>query len=268
MIGIKLLLLGAVLLAGLAGGVIPLWRGGDPSAGRLLGLGNAFAAGVFLGAGMIHMLPDAQQSWHALAIDFPMAHVLAAAAVVLMLLFEHVLLPESAHAAVHAHSSERFETLHKQPNQVDGLIAAYAVLTALSIHAFLAGLALGTQPELATALVIFTAIMAHKTTEGFALGVSLARSSLERRRAFWLLGLFAASTPAGILTGALLDELLEGRTQQTFEALFLALAAGTFIYVATFDILRDEFPGVGSRISKWLCVTAGIGLMAVLALWV
>jgi len=267
-IGIKLLLLAAVLLAGLAGGAIPLSRGGDPSGGRLLGFGNALAAGVFLGAGMIHMLPEAAQSWQALAIDYPMAHVLAAAAFVLMLLFEHVLLPESAHAAVHAHSEERFERLHEHNNQADGLIAAYAVLTALSIHAFLAGLALGAQPELATALVIFAAIMAHKTTAGFALGVSLARSPLDRRRAFWLLALFAASTPAGILTGTLLDEVLEGRAQRIFEALFLALAAGTFTYVATFDILRDEFPGVGSRISKWLCVTAGIGLMAVLALWV
>ena len=32
-------------VAGFAGGALPLWRGGDPSGGRLLGWGNAFAAG-------------------------------------------------------------------------------------------------------------------------------------------------------------------------------------------------------------------------------
>jgi zinc transporter 1/2/3 len=211
-IGIKLALSAAVLAAGLAGGALPLWRGGDPSGGRLLGWGNALAAGVFLGAGMIHMLPDAAEGWHSLLIDYPMAYLLAAAAFVLMLLFEHVLPSESAHEAMHAHSGERFEALHQHGPPADGRASAYAVLTALSIHAFLAGIALGAQPELSAALVIFVAIMAHKTTAGFALGVSLARSPLPRRRALWLLALFALATPAGILVGALVDEVLEGRS--------------------------------------------------------
>jgi zinc transporter 1/2/3 len=267
-IGIKLVLSAAVLAAGLAGGALPLWRGGDPSGGRLLSWGNALAAGVFLGAGMIHMLPDAAEGWHFLLVDYPMAYLLAAGAFVLMLLFEHVLPSESAHEAMHAHSGERFEPLHQYGRSADGRASAYAVLTALSIHAFLAGIALGAQPELRAALVIFIAIMAHKTSAGFALGVSLARSPLTRRRAAWLLALFALATPAGILVGALVDEVLEGRAQRTFEALFLALAAGTFTYVATFDILRDEFPGGGSRLAKWLLVTGGVGLMGLLAIWV
>ena len=74
-IGIKLALSAAVLAAGLAGGCLPLWRGGDPSGGRLLGWGNALAAGVFLGAGMIHMLPEAAAHWDALFADYPMAYL-------------------------------------------------------------------------------------------------------------------------------------------------------------------------------------------------
>ena len=38
------------LLAGLAGGLIALWRGGDAATSRLLGWGNALAAGILLGA--------------------------------------------------------------------------------------------------------------------------------------------------------------------------------------------------------------------------
>ena len=48
----------------------------------------------------------------------------------------------------------------------------------------LAGLALGAVPELAGALVIFLAILAHKTTAGFALGVSLVRNPMARQRAW------------------------------------------------------------------------------------
>lgn len=268
MIGVKLTLLLAVLVAGAAGGAIPLLRGGDPSGGRLLGWGNAFAAGVFLGAGLIHLLPDAAATWDGLGVHYPMAFLLAAVAFALMLLVEHVLLPESAHEVVHAPSGERFAHLHDHPEHGRGRIAAYAVLTALSIHSFLAGLALGAQPELAGALVIFLAIMAHKTTAGFALGVSLVRTPTPARRAWALVALFSVSTPAGILAGALLDRALEGAAQRTFEASFLALAAGTFTYVATFDILRDEFPGAGGRLAKWLLLTSGIACMGALAIWV
>jgi len=131
-----------------------------------------------------------------------------------------------------------------------------------------AGLALGAQPELGGALIIFLAIMAHKSTAGFALGVSLVRNGIPRRRAWGLLWFFAVTTPVGIGVGALLDQALDGPGQVAFEATFLALAAGTFAYVATLDILRDEFHGPGGRVTKWCVVVMGTAMMGVLALWV
>jgi len=263
LIGIKLVLLAAVLAAGALGGAIPLSRRGDVSGGRLLGWGNAFAAGIFLGAGLIHMLPDASAAWDALGWHYPMAFLLAACGFVLMLLIEHVLLPETAHEMLHAPSDDRFT--HDHPHSG---FAVYAVLTALSVHSLLAGLALGAEPELAGALVIFVAILAHKTTAGFALGVSLVRNPMARKRAWQLLALFAIATPVGILVGLAVGETLEGPVQRTFEATFLALAAGSFAYVATLDILRDELLVPGGRLSRWVCVASGTGLMGALARWV
>ena len=193
-----------------------------------------------------------------------MAFLLAALAFVLLLLVEHVLLPESAHQVVHAPSGEQFAHL----GALRGGIETYAVVTALLIHSLLAGLALGAQPELRSALVIFVAIISHKTAAGFALGVSLVRHAMPRGRAWGLLALFALATPAGILVGALLDEGLRGPAQLRFEGTFLALAAGTFTYVATLDILRDEFLEPGGRFEKWLLVASGTALMAILAIWV
>ena len=79
--------------------------------------------------------------------------------------------------------------------------------------------------------------------------------------------MFVAATPVGILVGTLLGEVLEGTDQLMFEATFLSLAAGTFAYVATLDILRDEFSEPGRRWSKWSLVAAGTAFMGVLALW-
>ncbi len=264
MLEIKLLLLVVILAAGAIGGALPLIRRGTTTNERLLGWGNAFAAGVFLGAGLIHMLPDADEIWIGLRWEYPMAFALAAFAFTLMLLVEHVLLPESAHQEVHAPSGERFAHLAEPDHEA---LSAYAVLTALSIHSVLAGIALGAEPELSRALVITFAIIAHKSAAGFALGVSLARSSLRVTQAWLLVGLFATATPLGGLIGATIGETVEGPVADTFEAVFLSIAAGTFVYVATFDILRDEFPAPGGRSIKWLVLTAGVASMGLLAFW-
>lgn len=264
MFGVKLALLITILAAGAAGGALPLLRRDAARNDRLLGWGNAFAAGVFLAAGIVHMLPEADRVWAGLGWDYPMAFTLAGFAFAFMLLVEHVLLPEQAHEEVHTPSGERFARIAEQHHDV---LSAYAVLTALSIHALLAGLALGAEADLARALVISVAIIAHKTAAGFALGVSLARSHIPTAQSWKLIALFASATPLGGLLGAIVGETVEGRLGATLEATFLSIAAGTFIYVATFDILRDEFPAPGGRFAKWLVLTAGIAAMSLLALW-
>lgn len=264
MVEIKLALGLAVLAAGALGGALPLLRFSRQEAvsGRLLDRAYAFSAGVFLAAGLVHMLPRAHEAWLALGVEYPLAFLLATAAILLMLLFEHVLPPEEAHHALHAPSSQRFETLPESSPR-----GVYAILVALSVHALLAGLALGTQRSTGGVLVIFGALMAHKTVEGFALGVSLVRHAMPRKRSWNLLALFSLATPLGIVLGMAVDQSSE-TLRAGLEATFLALAAGTFAYVATLDILREEFEEHGDRFAKWLWVTLGVAGMAALAFWV
>ncbi|MEM7409050.1 MAG: ZIP family metal transporter [Myxococcota bacterium] len=264
MLEIKTVLLLAVLVAGVLGGAWPLRQRQRARGGRGLAWGNAFAAGVFLGAGLLHLLPDANEAWAALGWGYPIGYALAALAVLGMWWVEHVLPPEAAHHAIHAPSTERFAGREA----IGGRRTAYAILLALGIHSFLAGLALGAQAELSRALVLFGAILAHKSVAGFALGVSLARSGLSQRRAWWLLWSFALATPIGIAVGTGFSSGLDGPLRLGAEASFLALAAGTFVYVATLDILREEAHPASDRLAKWVWVGAGVAIMAVLALWV
>ena len=53
-----------------------------------------------------------------------------------------------------------------------------------------------------------------------------------------------------------------------FDATFLALAAGTFIYISAVDIIQDEFLRAGGRFAKWLFAAAAIALMALLSRWI
>lgn len=254
----------AIFAAGALGGALPILRPADRGRARWTDLGNAFAAGVFLGAGLMHLLPEGSEHFRDLGFEYPMAYAMAALAFVLMLFIEHVVLPEPAHEIVHAPSSERFAHL---PHGESGL-TAYAVLIALSAHSVLAGLALGAEPEFAGALLLSAAILVHKSLGGFALGVSLARDRMPTRRAWTLLGLFSIATPLGIAVGVAVGQSSGATSHGVFEATALSLAAGTFVYVATLDILREEFVHGSGRLEKWSVVVAGTALMATLAVWV
>ena len=264
MLGFKLWLALAIFAAGALGGAIPLLQGRREVGARWLRFGDAFAAGVILGAGLIHLLPEAAEVGRALEWHASVVYASAAGGFLLMLLCEHVLLSERAHEMVHAPSSERFALL---PTNGGAGLTAYTVLIALSAHSFLAGLALGAEPEFAGAMVLAVAILMHKSLGGFALGVSLVRHPMAPGRAWSLLGLFAIATPLGIAIGAALGASVEGATRDAFEAIFLALAAGTFAYVAIVDILREEHESQ-ERLTKWLVASAGTAAMAALAPWV
>ena len=262
----KLGLAAAVFVVGWLGGALALGRVGR-GRGLFLSGGNAFAAGIFLGTGLIHTLGESAAAWRELGWDYPIAFVLAAAAFCLILLFEHVLLPDETHAMVHAHTGEPLaEEGHH--HHVTAETSPWALVIALSVHSVLAGLALGAQQVLVSALMIAVAIVAHKGTAGLALGISLARFGVSADRAKRFVLLFAVMTPLGILLGIAGSGLLRTGAGLTFDATVSALAAGTFLYIASIDMLQDEFLRPGSRWVKWLSAVVGLALTAVLALWV
>ena len=74
---------------------------------------------------------------------------------------------------------------------------------------FSLGLALGVEDRISDATTILIAILAHKFFAGFALGVSLVKGNLTTRRVIQSVGLFAVTTPVGILLGLLLTSLFK-----------------------------------------------------------
>ncbi len=271
LLGLKLLAIIVIFGAGMLGGLLP-WR--VTGTGRndvYLGWGNAFAGGVLLAAGLIHLLGDAAEGFADLwpAADYPWAFTIAAGAFLLILGIERVVPSVSRVPAGSA-------ALGSDPES-DSIVQAsegsdrypYLLLAALSVHSVITGMALGAQSSLAGFLVIILAVLAHKSAAGFALGVSLHRIGTDRSRARALVAGFSIMTPVGIVLGTGISALLDSTGEQLFEALFDALAAGAFIYIASLDIIREEFiPARDDRRVRWLWATLGLILMAVLAIWV
>ena len=269
----------AILAVGIVGGIIPLLAARHDASHRFLSLGNALAGGIFLGAGFIHLLPEATEALEGV-VDYPLAPLLAAVGVVVLLLIDRVLF-ESGHSV----GSDKDAGAH-QP------IYPLVLLVVLSIHSIIAGIALGLEAEVAASLLVMIAILSHKGSAAFALMVSVQVAGADRRRLLRVLAIFVVMTPLGILFGTLASGLFEGDGALLVEGCFNALAAGTFIYVAVLDVIDAEMSRADDRIAhfvrssllgdddmpmpardtdrlvKFVLIFIGLVSMAILAIWV
>ena len=279
LLAIKALAALAILVVGVAGGAIPLLATRHHASHRVLSLGNALAGGIFLGAGFLHLLPEASEALGDV-MEYPLAPLLAAVGVCVLLLIDRVLL-ETIRPADTGPSEET-----RQP------IYPVVLLVVLSVHSVIAGIALGLEADLAASVLVMIAILCHKGSAAFALVVSVLASGADTRRVWRILAIFVTMTPVGISIGTGASSLLGGQTATLIEGSFNALAAGTFVYVAILDVISAEMSRIDDRIAhfvrsamigaddvpmpeqdsdrilKFLLVVIGLGGMAMLGLWV
>lgn len=251
----KLIALVLIFAVGVLGGLGALGAQRSERREILFSLGSALAAGIFLGAGLIHLLPDGIEALTSYfgELDFPLGYLIALIGFLIVVYVEMVYLARR----------RGLEGPEDGP-----AVTAYALVVILSVHSILAGAALGTENTLFGSVVIFLAIIAHKGAAAFALGVEFQRSGFDRTRYMRLLLLFAAMTPLGILLGAGLEHMLQGTYGRLFEGIFDTLAAGTFLYIAIIEIIGKEFAAqkaMGFNLFFMVCL--GLGLMAAIAIW-
>ena len=86
---VKILAALAILAMGILGGIVPLAAARHGTGRRLLSFGNALAGGIFLGAGFIHLLPEAGEALKEV-VDYPLAPLVAALGIGLLLLIDRV----------------------------------------------------------------------------------------------------------------------------------------------------------------------------------
>ena len=246
----KLLMAIAIFAFGVGGGLIPRLLATTKRGQTLLTLGSGFAGGVFLGAGIIHLLGDSHEFFAEATggAEYPYFLLVGGIGFLLILFLEKVL--------VRADETDAAKGSHP-----------FILLVVLSLHSFIAGTALGLETELSAALVLLLAILAHKSFAAFALGSSFQESGLPARRYFSLIAIFSIMTPLGVLLGAGLSEILQSQTALEFEAIFDGLAGGTFIYVASMDVIGHTFDDRRLRVAKFTAIALGFALMALLAIW-
>eukprot|EP00033_Pygsuia_biforma_P002086 GCRY01002316.1.p1 GENE.GCRY01002316.1~~GCRY01002316.1.p1 ORF type:complete len:351 (+),score=69.00 GCRY01002316.1:145-1053(+) len=295
----KIIALFATLLCGIFGGLAPVFGFKNLSTHRrnyVLNISSCFAAGVFLSAGFLHLLPDALDD-STLPDDYPYILLITAGGYLLVLFTSAVGAP-SDNSDMHKEKTEILEsygattigaeekgTVQTAP-QEDVLthsvhvFQAILLLVALSLHAVITGLALGVQHDAADTTVIFVAILAHKVTAAFALGVKFMETAMDTRQIIWHLLGFCITTPSGIALGVVLTSVFSSGFADVVTYVCTALAAGTFLEISSSQLMAqfgdghshgpsDHHAPKNSVATGWrfLSTLVGFGIMAVLAIW-
>ncbi|AEI36302.1 ZIP family metal transporter [Francisella salina] len=243
----QLTILLVILFVTAISGIFPFVKKANNPEGFHFPIGDALASGVFLGAGLIHMLSDSAGDFSELNIDYPFPFLIAGITILLFLLLEHI-----------------GGALSKSNKGNLSFMAIMATIM-LSIHSFFEGAALGLLEQLSVALVIFLAIITHKWAASFALAISINKTSLRFLARIILFIIFVFMTPLGILFGQAAHNYV---SNPFVEPTFTAIAAGTFIYMGTLHGLdRSVLVKDCCNTKQYSFVIIGFAIMAIVAIW-
>lgn len=247
-LNLKLLAAGIIFIIALVSGFIPFYKKVTSRQKQNFPAGEALACGIFLGAGLIHMLGDASSQFDKLNFNYPWAFLIAGLAFLFMLWLEHL----------------GSELKHK--NYDVNIPLAILATVMLSIHSFLAGAALGLSMSYSLVLLLLLAVIAHKWAAGFALAIQINRSQMSLKLSIILFLIFALATPFGILLGG---EMASSFNQyKLIVPVFISLAAGTFLYLGTLHGLKHSvMVDKCCNLLNYSFVILGFALMAVIAIW-
>lgn len=212
-------------------------------------IGETLATGVFLGAGLLHMLPEANSLFKSMGYNYPFAFIIAGAVFLIFLWFEHL-----GKELYHHHNAEH---------------PAFALLAwgMLSVHSMMLGAALGLAHYNSVIIMLFLAIITHKWAESFAIAVQLNKSSMSMNKSLIFFILFSFMTPLGIYFGWYFGHGVE--TNSIFDPILMSASAGTFLYLGTLHGLeRCVMVERCCNLSDFSFVIIGFALMAAVAIYV
>lgn len=130
-------------------------------------------------------------------------------------------------------------TSHTEPCR-QTLAGIIGLLTALTIHALIEGLAIGIQDTSPKVMILFTAVISHKLVVGFCLGVELSvTAGATFKNHFVAIFVFSFGSVLGIAVGMGLVDL-NSVLDSKFLPVIQGLAGGTLLYVTVCEVLPRE----------------------------
>ncbi|BBN70389.1 zinc transporter 1 precursor [Prunus dulcis] len=302
---LKVAAIASVLFAGAMGVGIPILGKDIPclNPGRsLFSIIKAFAAGVILATGFIHVLPDAFDNLTSPCLTehpwgkFPFTGFVAMVAVIGTLMVdafatsyysrshqpaesgsdvEQHQLQVLVHGHSHVHGSAVDTSTAGAAELLRNRVISQVLELGILVHSVMIGLSLGVSASPDTIRPLVAALAFHQLFEGMGLGGCIAQASFKSRATAVMALFFSLTTPIGIAIGIGISNIYTENSPIALavEGILNAASAGILIYTSLGDMLVADF--MSSKLQSnlrllagaSLSVLLGAGCMSLLAIW-
>uniref|UniRef100_A0A3Q7FMQ6 Uncharacterized protein n=1 Tax=Solanum lycopersicum TaxID=4081 RepID=A0A3Q7FMQ6_SOLLC len=278
---LKIIAIVSILITSMIGVCLPLVTRSIPALSperNLFVIVKAFAAGIILATGFMHVLPDSfdmlsssclkEHPWH----KFPFTGFVAMLSAIVTMAIDSIATSlyskkhnggvvnpegdqEMAVAGNHVHSHHHHGSLSTKDGLDGKKLLRYRVIAmvlelGIIVHSIVIGLSLGASSNTCTIKGLVAALCFHQMFEGMGLGgCILQASSYSAEYKFMKKAImaffFAVTTPFGIALGIALSTTYEENSPRALITVGLlnASSAGLLIYMALVDLLAADFMG-------------------------
>ncbi|CAN6327897.1 unnamed protein product [Urochloa humidicola] len=300
---LKFLAIFCILAGGAAGAAVPVlgrrFPALRPDTDLFLAV-KAFAGGVILATGLVHILPAAFDALgspclagHGPWAEFPFAGAAAMLAAIATLMVDTVATgyfrrtvarkaaavvdvpPEDLEVAsddAHHGHAHGMSVIAPAPDAAAGdelvrhRVISQVLELGVVVHSLIIGMSLGASDFPSTVRPLVPALTFHQLFEGIGLGGCIVQAKFRLKSVVAMALFFSVTTPAGIAIGIGISSVYDetSPTALVVQGLLEAAAAGILVYMALVDILAEDFMStrVQSRARLQLALNASLLLGA------
>ncbi|XP_044506238.1 zinc transporter 8-like isoform X2 [Mangifera indica] len=257
---------------------------------------KAFAAGVILSTGFIHVLPDAFENLTSPCLNenpwgkFPFTGFVAMMATIGTLMVdafatsyytkfhfskaqpgknagdEEMVQQHEGHVHVHTHGTHGHA--HGAIPSADSELLRHRIISqvlemGIVVHSVIIGISLGASESPKTIRPLVAALTFHQFFEGMGLGGCIAQAKFKARVIAVMALFFSLTTPVGIAIGIGISNVYSENspTALIVEGIFNAASAGILIYMSLVDLLAADFMNTKVQTNRRLQIGVNISLL-------
>ncbi|XP_061344108.1 zinc transporter 8-like [Gastrolobium bilobum] len=268
---------------------------------------KAFAAGVILSTGFIHVLPDAFEKLTSPCLsdhpwgDFPFTGFVAMLSAIGTLMIDSLATAyfnkshfndkdqvideekmEEIHGDhLHVHTHATHGHAHGSiPSSASTDLLRHRVISqvlemGIVVHSVIIGISLGASVSPKTIRPLIAALTFHQFFEGMGLGGCISQAKFKTKAIIIMALFFSLTTPVGIAIGIWISKGYDENSPRALivEGILNAASSGILIYMALVDLLAADFmnpriQGSGRlQIGANVSLLLGAGCMSLLAKW-
>ncbi|KAK2434346.1 fe(2) transport protein [Trifolium repens] len=268
---------------------------------------KCFAAGIILGTGFMHVLPDSydmlwsdcleEKPWH----EFPFSGLVAMFSALITMMVDSlatsyysgkrtksgVIIPHGhggdqemgdvnvghSHGHHHMHNEVKIEDAASQLLRYR--VVAMVLELGIVVHSVVIGLSMGASNNTCSLKGLAAALCFHQMFEGMGLGGCILQAEYKWLKKTIMVFFFSITTPLGIALGIAMSSSYKENSPKALITVGLlnGSSAGLLIYMALVDLLASDFMSkrmqgsIKLQLKSYIAVFIGAGGMSLMAKW-